>query len=139
MTRTKNNNLVARMTIRKNGKLTMTVEIHTDAGHNDFYHWMKSNGIGRGRLQVRTSNRNDGQAWTHQPRGLEVLAKRFVNGEQIKITILKKRLYKKFLSCPIRDLPGFSPVTLSRTDLQNRRNAQPIDILRLLKPITVSE
>ena len=124
---TSKNNLVASMTIRKNNKLTAKVEIHSDAGHGDFYHWYVKSG--RTWKEVRTSNRNDGQRWTHQPRGLEVLVKRFTRGEQVKITILKKRLYIKFLSCPVDQLPGYKPVIIQRTDLNKSTISSTLDIL----------
>jgi hypothetical protein len=127
-------NVVAKLTIRKNNKLTAKIEIHTNAGHGDFYHWFTKSG--RTWSEVRTSNRNDGQRWTHQPRGLEILAARFP-ADQIKITIGKKRLYKKFLSCPVDQLPGYKPVTLIRTNLTNRRaTSSALDILRLI-PVPV--
>lgn len=128
---TSSKNVVAKMTIRKNNKLTAKVEIHSNAGHGDFYHWYVKSG--RTWSEVRTSNRNDGQNWTHLPNGLEVLTKRFTRGEQIKIKIGKKRLYKKFLSCRIDQLPGYRPVVVNRADLNKRARSTALDILTLLR------
>lgn len=100
--------IVARMTVRKLDDTRITVEVHSDAGHHNFYHWYK--GKGRGRKFLRHSHRTDGQALFRHPIGLEVLAKRFPHAK-VKITILRKRLYKRLLTCDTTALPGYKRVT----------------------------
>ena len=102
--------IIARMTVRKPGRV-VTVEVRADAGFHNFYIWHA--GHGRGRKQTHATARSDGQRYHHRPAGLEVIATRFTNGEQVKITILKKRLYKKFLDCSGDQLPGYKPVIVS--------------------------
>ena len=102
--------LVARMTIRKPGKPIVTVEVRSDVGQHNFYTWFSGNG--RARKQTRITPRSYSQGPSYKfPVGLEVIAaKHFQNGEAVKITILKKKLYKKFCSCSGDQLPGYRPV-----------------------------
>ena len=105
--------LVARMTLRKPGKPIVTIEIRSDAGYHNFYTWFK--GQGRGRKQVNISARSLCQkSHPRYPVGLEVIAeKRREKGETVKITILKKKLYRKFISCSADQLPGYKPVIVN--------------------------
>lgn len=91
---------IARLTIRKDKQLT-TVEIGADAGFHDFYRYYT--GRGRGRKLIRKASRNDARA------GLGQIAARFCN-RVILITVLNKKKYAAFLSCPIDQLPGYEPV-----------------------------
>lgn len=108
MTR-KSNNVVALLTIQKPDGKRLAVEVQTDAGLHDFYHWFE--GYGRARRELRTSARSDGQKTILHPCGLEVIAGRFPQA-RVKITIRKKKLYRKLLSDSAEKLPGYKPAII---------------------------
>jgi len=111
--------VVARMTIRKDGKLT-TVELRTDPSFSVFYHWF--NGKGRGRKPARplpTSGRHQGS--------LENISEHFP-GSITRITILNKKLYRHLQTCTPGDLPGGVTKLSTTFKLTTRWGTSPVSI-----------
>lgn len=97
--------LVARLTIRHSSGTLVTVEVHSDAGHNDFFKWYRRRAGECRRELIRESQRAQG--------GLETIAAYCSKDKRTKVTIRNRKLYQQLLSCRTEELPGYKPVISS--------------------------
>ena len=93
---------VAKLTIRRQNGLLVTIEVSPDAGHNNFFRWYRRPAGIRRREFFRESYRASG--------GLEIIAERCTPDKRTKVTIRNKKLYHRLLTCPTDQLPGYKPV-----------------------------
>lgn len=123
--------VVARMTAIRSNNNKLIIEVYADATYSSFYHFHSQEGNRRStKTQVRVANRNAGlprvNVHLYEP-GLEVLRTELLGADKIdsafvsvKVRIIKKRLYKKLITCA-PDVLGMAKAGTVEDKIQSSR------------------